>query len=606
MQSHLPDYSSLVRASRSLDTSLLKAKFRLALLSDAATQQLVPLLKVLFHRIGFDAEIYQGAFGAFQLETLNPDSGLHRFQPDAVALLHSTQALRADFFSRSGGNTAAFLQSRLAEILANWDALQSRGSATILQSTFVMPFERAFGNYDVQTEASLTAVCHSLNASVAARAGARPGVLINDVEAVASWHGRRNWFDDRLWDMAKTFCSPELLPAVAKNIVDIAASTRGRVVKCVVLDLDNTLWGGVIGDDGLDGISLSAHGDGEAFHRFQSFLKELSRRGIILAVASKNEMNAALLPFLKHPDMVLRREDIAVFKADWNDKASNIRAIRDVLNIGLDSMVFLDDNPFERDLVRGVLPEVIVPDLPEDPAGYVQAVCELNLFETSSFSAEDLRRAELYRTEALRRDEQGSFASADDFLRSLDMRLEVRRFDPFQLPRIAQLIQRSNQFNLTTRRHSEARCLEMMNDPGLIPVYARLSDRLGDHGLIGIVVLEALENTLYIGDWLMSCRVLARGVEQLLMNMTFAHAARLGLSSVSGEYIPTPKNEMVRNFFAQFGFSKVSEDEGRAEWVLDVSLFRPVPVFITLVEEPATDVVQNGAAELIGAGEAKA
>ena len=216
---------------------------------------------------------------------------------------------------------------------------------------------------------------------------------------VASWIGRQYWFDERFWDLTKTFCAPEHLPAVAKNIVDVVMSTRGRTVKCVILDLDNTLWGGVIGDDGLDGIVLSAHGDGEAYYRLQLFLKELLKRGMLLAVASKNEMSNALLPFEKHPDMVLRREDITVFMADWNEKAGNIRKIQEALNIGFDSMVFLDDNPFERQLVRGVLPDVIVPELPVDPADYVRAICELNLFETPTFSAEDLKRGEMYRAE---------------------------------------------------------------------------------------------------------------------------------------------------------------------------------------------------------------
>ena len=203
---------------------------------------------------------------------------------------------------------------------------------------------------------------------------------------VASWIGRRHWFDERFWDLTKTFCALEYLPEVARNIVDIVMSTRGRAVKCVILDLDNTLWGGVIGDEGLDGIVLNAHGDGEAYYRLQLFLKELLKRGILLAVASKNEMSNALLPFEKHPDMVLRREDITVFVADWNEKAGNIRKIQETLNIGFDSIVFIDDNPFERELVRGVLPDVIVPELPVDPADYVHAVCALNLFETPAFS----------------------------------------------------------------------------------------------------------------------------------------------------------------------------------------------------------------------------
>jgi FkbH-like protein len=399
--------------------------------------------------------------------------------------------------------------------------------------------------------------------------------------------GRRHWFDDRLWDLAKAFCALDHMPVLAQNMVDIALATRGRVAKCVVLDLDNTLWGGVIGDDGVDGIVLNAHGDGEAFYRLQIYLKELLQRGILLAVCSKNEMSNALLPFEKHPDMVLKRSDITVFLANWSDKAENIRKARDILNIGLDSMVFLDDNPFERNLVRGVLPEVIVPELPEDPADYVRAISELNLFETTTFSKEDVNRTELYRAEAERRDAQASFANADEFLRSLEMRMLVARFDSFHLPRIAQLIQRSNQFNLTTHRYSEADCEALMNDGEVLPLYAKLSDRLGDHGLIGVIVLVAENDELVIRDWLMSCRVLARGVEQTLMNMVVDEARKRKLSKVRGEYRKTAKNQMVEDFFARFGFIQTGGDQNDALWTLSVSDYQFKETFIS----PAAELV---------------
>jgi FkbH-like protein len=443
-----------------------------------------------------------------------------------------------------------------------------------------MPYERCFGNFDHKAPGSLYAAAALLNARIAEEARTRAHVLINDVEAVASWMGRRHWFDDRLWDLAKSFCALDQLPHVAANIARIICSLRGRVVKCVVLDLDNTLWGGVIGDDGVAGIKLNAHGDGEAFYRLQAFLKELLKRGVLLAVASKNEMENALTPFESHPEMLLKREDISVFLANWNDKAENIRAIRETLNIGLDSMLFLDDNPFERNLVRGILPEVIVPELPEDPADYVRALCELNLFETASFSAEDARRVELYREEAARRTEQARFADADAFLESLGMQMEVGRFDRFHLPRIAQLIQRSNQFNLTTHRYTEAECEAIMNDRAVLPLYARLSDRLGDHGLIGVIVLSPEGEEIVIRDWLMSCRVLARGVEQHLMNLVVEEAQRRGCTRVSGEYIRTAKNGMVSEFFAQFGFTMIGGDPDHTLWVLPVQAYEPVPTFI--------------------------
>lgn len=575
------EYESLIQASKRLDPASTTETVRLALLADAATQRFVPLLRTLFHRRRVDAQIYDAPFDSIELQSYDANSELYRSDPHAIVILNAVQALRADF-GRFGGDSAAFLEHIAARTVRIWDAIQSHSRATIIQSNYVLPYERFFGNFDHLAPNSFYATVAALNAVIVERARGHRAVLINDVEALASWVGRRHWFEDRLWDMAKYLCAPECMPLVAHNLADIVMATRGRLVKCVVVDLDNTMWGGVIGDDGVDGIQLSAHGDGEQFYRLQHFLQGLRRRGILLAVCSKNDMHNALLPFEKHPDMVLRRDDFAAFFANWDDKAENIRQIRQILNIGFDSMVFLDDNPFERNLVRELLPDVIVPELPDDPADYVREIALLNLFETNSWSAEDASRADLYRQEALRQESQAGFASVEEFLKSLDMRITVARFDPFHLPRIAQLMQRSNQFNLTTRRLSESECETLMNDSGAIPLYAGLADRLGDHGLISIVILQPSEGELAIQDWLMSCRVLTRGVEQYLMNTVFEHASRLGLARVTGEFIPTPKNAMVREFFAQFGFAKTKEDtDGHTYWALDVAAWQPHNTFLT-------------------------
>jgi len=581
------DYRALVSASRRLDPAKATRKVKVALLSDAATQRFVPVLRTLFHRQGVDAEIYEAPFDGLELEIYNQASGLYQFKPDFVVVLNSVQALRANFLKRPG-NSVSFAEETIARMTKIWDVIHSRLTATLIQSNFVLPYERFFGNFDHKTPESFYATVGAINAKLMEASRSRGSVLVNDVESVASWLGRRFWFEERFWDSAKYFCALECLPYVGKNIVDVVMASLGRVTKCVVLDLDNTLWGGVIGDDGIDSIQLSAHGDGEAFYRFQLYLRELRRRGVLLAVCSKNEKANALLPFEKHPEMVLKLEDIAMFVANWNDKADNIRQIREVLNIGIDSMVFLDDNPFERNLVRELVPGITVPELPEDPADYVRAVSELNLFETTTFSAEDSKRTEMYRAEAQRREEQAGFGSVDEFLQSLEMRMTVARFDSFHLPRISQLMQRSNQFNVTTRRLSEVECKSLMEDQRWLPLYAKLADRLSDHGLISIVTLEAREDSLAIRDWLMSCRVLVRGVEQFMMNRAVEHAKKLGLPRITAEFIPTAKNGMVKEFFQQFGFAKVEEDStGHSRWVLETDAYQPARTFIQPVVEAA-------------------
>jgi FkbH-like protein len=582
------DYFKLLKESRETSASERPAnkKIRLAVIGDCATQHLTVLLRVLFSRHGLDADIYEGAFDAAEGEARNPRSGLYRHDPEVVIVLNTVQALRDKFYQRSG-SAGDFRDETVSRLTGVWDALRAHTQATVLQTTLVAPFERLFGQYDRQVPGSLSTIVSDVNAAIVSEARSR-NLLLVDLEEVASWVGRRSWFDERLWAIAKLPTAMEHLPLVAQGIVDVTLATKGRAVKCVVLDLDNTLWGGVVGDDGPHGIKIAAHGDGEAFHRFQCFLKELKNRGILLAVCSKNEHENAVRPFEINSEMVLKLDDITVFVANWENKPQNIASIRDALNIGLDSMLFLDDNPFERAAVRTLLPDVMVPELPDDPADYVKTLVELNLFETTAFSAEDAQRSTLYRQEAQRRLAETTAPSFEDYLQSLEMTIEVTRFTPEQLGRITQLLQRSNQFNLTTQRHNQAQCEAMMNDiEGCLPLTASLRDRFGDHGLISIVVVrpDRAANTAVISDWLMSCRVLTRGVEEYLMNHVVEQARRWGLSSVAASYIPTSKNAMVKDFYTRFDFRKTVEHaDGRIDWVLPVAEYTPRGVFIRAAE----------------------
>ena len=579
------DYHRLINASKSLPAISGQPAVRIAILSDAAIQQFVPLLKALFAENGYAAEVFEGAFDAVELEAIDPGSALYRFRPDVVVIAECSQALRSRYY-RDGG--AGFVEAAERRMVRIWEAVGKNTAARLIQCNFALPYERQFGNYDLLVPDTFYAAAVKLNSRVAECARERNNVLVCDVESLASWAGRRTWYDNRLWNLAKTFCSMELLPVVAQAWVDIVLSTKGRVVKCVVLDLDNTLWGGVVGDDGPLGVAIGAHGDGEPFYHLQQYLLSLKQRGILLAVCSKNDLANALGPFSENPEMILKRDDITVFVANWENKADNIRSIRDTLEIGLDAMVFLDDSPFERNLVRQMLPEVIVPELPEDPSDYVSALSLLNLFEASSFSAEDVRRAALYQQEAQRREVQSSFTNIDDYLKALGMRMELARFTAPRLARISQLIQRSNQFNLTTHRYSAAQCEAMMLDrESWVPLSASLVDRFGDHGLISIVILKIAGQDLVITDWLMSCRVLVRGVEQTLMNEVVALAKERRLHTVRGEYIPTAKNAMVKDFYRLFGFTQDTDENGKTAWSLEVNRYLPAATFIEVEGKPA-------------------
>jgi len=575
------DYFTLVREAKRLDRSRCTIARRLAVLADCSTQHLQPVLEVLFARAGIDVTLHLGGFDTIQQEILDATSSLYACAPQVVVLLQSTNALRDRYFD-ARGERAAFAEQTAARTAGLWDTLVQRLPVTIVQSTYVRPQERLFGSYDLKVPESLGAVVMDLNAALAALARTRPHVLIADVDAVASWVGRRSFFDERLWAIAKAPCALEHLPLVAQSIVDVVASTAGRGVKCVVVDLDNTLWGGVIGDDGIDRIAVGQGGDGEPFVRIQQFLRELKRRGIVLAVCSKNDEQIARQPFREHPEMVLREDDFAVFVANWNTKVDNLRAIQQTLNIGLDSIVFLDDNPFERNLVRRYLPEVIVPELPEEPADFVRVFAELNLFETSSFTQEDRERAARYREAAARVQLQSSFTNVGDYLRSLEMKIALRPFDAPALPRIAQLIQRSNQFNLTTRRYGAPQCEALMRDPTCTPLYVRLEDRFGDYGLVSVVVAKHEDDVARLDLWLMSCRVLSRGVEEFTMNRVVELARARGARRLVGEYIPSAKNGMVKDFYARFGFTPRPHDAvtGTTIWVLELAAYAPKPTFL--------------------------
>jgi FkbH-like protein len=576
------DYFALAKEAKALNTSGAAKVIRIALLADCATQHLADIMRAIAARNNVQAQVYEGNYDGVDLEILDPNSALYAFNPQYVVILLSSEKLKAHLYA--SGDRRSFADETVGRLENLWSAFRAQSQATIIQSTFVLPSERAFGNYELKVADSVGSIFTEINYRLSVKAREAKNVLLNDVDFIAASVGRTQWFDARMWNMAKTPCRLEHLPLLAQSLLDTVLAASGMFAKCVVLDLDNTLWGGVIGDDGLEGIALGEFDEGEAFVGFQTFIRELKRRGIILAVVSKNEHAAAVLPFREHPHMVLKEEDISVFVANWDNKADNIRLVQKTLNIGFDSLVFLDDNPFERNIVRQFLPDVVVPDLPEDPSLYLETLAGLNLFETASFSEADLQRADQYREEAQRELTKTHFTNINEYLVSLGMEIRLERFNALNLPRIAQLIQRSNQFNLMTRRYGEAACEAMMSDPSIAPLTVKLADKFGDYGLISVVILKNAGSDLEIDEYLMSCRVLQRGVESFTMNNIFSYAARQGAKRVTGHYLPTKKNDMVKGFFKSFGFEKIADGEGGAsQWALAVDAYQPRETFMTPV-----------------------
>ena len=383
--------------------------------------------------------------------------------------------------------------------------------------------------------------------------------------------GLSTWHSPSLWNIAKLGFDTRRLPLYADHVARLIAALRGRSRKCLILDLDNTVWGGVIGDDGLEGIRI-AQGDatGEAYLSVQQMALALRRRGIVLAVSSKNTDEVARIPFREHPEMLLNEEHFAVFQANWDDKASNIRAIAEELSLGLDAMVLLDDNPVERDLVRQLLPQVAVPELPEDPALYARTLTAAGYFESIIFSEEDRTRAEMYQSNARRVALRNQAHNVDAYLDLLDMEIVFAPFDRIGRAQISQLINKSNQFNLTTRRYSEADVAAAEHDPNIFTLQVRLIDKFGDNGMICVVICRPSDTSAWtIDTWLMSCRVLGRKVEQMVLREILTRARKSGIRTVVGTYRQSEKNALVRDHYKKLGFTKVEEQpDGTTVWMI--------------------------------------
>jgi FkbH-like protein len=561
------DYIKLMGLGR--DGGEPEHALRVAVIGFSTTQYYTGVLRGLSTASGLPAVTYEPEYNTVHQTVLDDESGLYEFRPDVVIVLTAVQALRNVLLATDPSVRVEAAEREAQHLLSVLQRVSEIPGVTVIVNEFVVPYERPWGNLTSRIDASVSSAVRRVNERLRQLAAGTENLYTVDTDHIASWFGKRAWFDERLWFHSKSFCHPEALPYVAGQALDIVRALRGKSLKCIALDLDNVLWGGTVGDDGLEGIRLGELGEGEAFVQFQIWLKELRARGIILGVCSKNDEMKAREPFAKHPDMVLAESDISCFIANWNDKADNLHRLAAQLNIGLDSIVFLDDSPFERDLVRNLAPDVCVPELPQDPAEFVPYLEGLNLFEAVQFSEEDRKRADFYRANVLREGEQARFTSVGEYLESLEMEASFERFDDLHLPRIAQLVQRTNQFNLTTIRHPPAELKEFADDPDLFPYYVTLSDKFGENGLISVVIGRRDEDALELITWLMSCRVISRRLEEFVLDQLVEVAREHSLGSLRARYVPTQKNGLVARHYEKLGFDLTEAlPDGSTSWSL--------------------------------------
>lgn len=560
----MESFQELKKWSVQKETEKGRSMYKLAVMGDCATQHLVVALRGKFNKEGLHVEILDLDYNQITAQILDLESELYRFQPNAVLIQMCTEKLYENYLKLAPTERKEFAQEMVQKIVFDWGKLYERRQMTVLQFNFPEFDDGIHGNFAAQYEMSFIFQLRKLNVLLSQEAATKKFAHIVDICGVQAKLGRDFFHSDKLYYLAKMPVNLPAIPYVANEVFHVVRALQGRTKKCVVVDLDNTLWGGVIGDDGLCGIQVGELGQGRAFSELQSWLLELKMRGILLAVCSKNDEETAKQPFLHHPEMRLKLKDFAIFIANWKNKDENIAYICDTLNIGRDSVVFLDDNPFERGLVRQMLPDVTVPELPEDPADYLGSIRTLGLFETVSVSVEDAMRTKQYQAEANRQIAKAEFDSFEDYLCSLEMRAEVSAFTPFQFARIAQLTQRSNQFNLRTVRYTEADIERIAQDDQFITRYFSLEDKFGDHGLIAVLIMEKCDaNTAFVDTWLMSCRVLKRTMEAFVVNEMVQAAKAAGVERIIGEYIPTLKNRMVADLYKLYGFKEMKEDKNR-------------------------------------------
>lgn len=560
---------------------------RIALLCGSTVDDIKNILELFLLDAGIRPQFYQSEYNKFYEDAVFGNAELDAFQPDIIIVFTSVvNIIERPALGDGYDEVKEKLRMEMGRFTRIWEELTKKfPAAVIIQNNMDLSYETGVGSLDAAEHYGLTRFIESLNRDFADYAVSHENFFLHDLHGLAARIGLLKWHDRFQYYAYKLAMSYDVIPEVSLGLAKIIKGLLGKNKKCLVLDLDNTLWGGIIGDDGMEHIEIGHETPtAEAYTAFQEYVLKLKERGVILAVCSKNEEDIAKSGF-NHPDSVLHVEDFVSFHANWKPKNINLRIIAEEINIGTDSLVFIDDNPAERQLVRDTMPEVAVPEVdPVDVFSYIRAIEGAGFFEPVTISEDDRKRNESYRGNIQRRSLEESMQTYDDFLQSLEMEAEIDDFRSVYYDRIAQLTNKSNQFNLTTRRYTRADIEQMANDQHYVTLYGRLRDKFGDNGLISVVIGEKIDDSLHIRLWLMSCRVLKRGMEQMMLDALAARAAADGCKELIGYYYKTAKNKMVSDLYAVFGFEKVMQSGDDTVWRLDLAGYEKQGKYIALLE----------------------
>jgi FkbH-like protein len=569
------DAASIVRQRKSLLKELLKqanlVPTRVAILGGSTTTEVKNMLELFLLAQGVRPLLFESGYNRYSEDVLFENPDLWNFKPDIV-YIHTTWHNISQFpkLKEPEAEVEQRVRSEMTRFESLWEKIHTELGAVIIQNNFDLPQLRPLGNLEASESSSRANFLLRLNAEFAKYARNHSRFLINDILYLSAQVGLNAWHSRTYWYNFHMALSPTATVTLAQNVAAIVKAVYGRSKKCLVLDLDNTLWGGIVGDDGVQNLILGRdHPMGEAFLDFQRYVKDLQQRGVLLAACSKNDIENAK-EGLSHPDCILKFEDFSAFKANWNPKPENMREIAEELNIGLDSLVFVDDNPAERALMADQLPEVAVPDVGSDVSRFAEVLENERYFEVDKVVQDDLNRATYYNANAQRRTHQVGFNNYSEFLSSLEMTAEIGPFSPVYLERITQLINKTNQFNLTTRRYTSAEIAAISRDPSFITLYGRLTDRFGDNGLVSVLIGRVSGKSVEVDLWLMSCRVLNRELEFAMFDALVEQCQVRGIGRIVGVYVPSKKNNMVAGHYAALGFTRLSESsEDRELWHYD-------------------------------------
>lgn len=570
------DPSYIIKKRKSIKRELLadgsaRIKKKIAVFGGSTTNEIINTLELFLLNAGIEAEFYESEYAQYEQDAVFPSEELLSFKPDIVFVHTTNRNIRnLPEVTDSKEIVDEKLKAEFARFENIWNSIRDKFHCPIIQNNFEMPFYRLMGNKDCSDYRGRTNFISRLNQAFYDFAEKTEGFYINDINYLSADYGLKEWSNPSFWNMYKYAMCFEAIPSLAFSVSNIIKSIFGKNKKALALDLDNTLWGGVVGDDGVDGIEIGQeNGVSQSYYEFQSYIKQLKSLGIILTVCSKNDHENAIAG-LNHPEGVLKPDDFIIIKANWENKDRNIAETAAELNILPESIVFVDDNPAEREIVKAQLKGVQAPVM-DSVENYITTIDRSGFFEVTTFNEDDLKRNEMYKENAMRNAQQASFADYGEYLKSLDMKATIGDFIPVYIARITQLTNKSNQFNLTTKRYTQTEMEEVWHSPNYIRLYGKLIDKFGDNGVVSVVIGEKREDTLHIDLWLMSCRVLKRDMEQAMLDTLVEKCRQNGISKIKGYYYPTKKNGMVRELYGTFGFTKISEDEnGNTVWELPI------------------------------------